>query len=262
MSIQLWATPLKGLLEKQEDKLRKLSIEYDEELYPHMLSTVAERRWLISHGLRLAAMSTLESQEVRAVIRGCLKVPGYNQKAYEELVAAMERLTVRSVLNNRTADTLTKLNEGPYHTDLPTPDDICRFLQLGRVELNRTIKSQNVTLIPNQILTKELRQDMKRWEELIRENMIRLGGHWDHLPASLAHMLYCIVVEEQYNLAYFFVKRIKCARSTPTANLLYGMFLTCLYQYVMEHYPHLDNGIYNVVDHVMRPLALKQTRKP
>ncbi|GJT12552.1 putative reverse transcriptase domain-containing protein [Tanacetum coccineum] len=30
----------------------------------------------------------------------------------------------------------------------------------------------------------------------------------------------------------------------------------------MEHYPHLDNGIYNVVDHVMRPLALKQTRKP
>ncbi|GJY41003.1 hypothetical protein Tco_0428273 [Tanacetum coccineum] len=30
----------------------------------------------------------------------------------------------------------------------------------------------------------------------------------------------------------------------------------------MEHYPHLDNGIYNAVDRVMRPLALKQTRKP
>ncbi|GKC35755.1 hypothetical protein Tco_1048139 [Tanacetum coccineum] len=30
----------------------------------------------------------------------------------------------------------------------------------------------------------------------------------------------------------------------------------------MEHYPHLNNGIYNVIDHVMRPLALKQTRKP
>ncbi|GKB84176.1 hypothetical protein Tco_0956448, partial [Tanacetum coccineum] len=53
------------LLEKQEDKLRKLSIEYDEELYPHMLSAIAERRWLISHGLRLAAMSALESQEVK-----------------------------------------------------------------------------------------------------------------------------------------------------------------------------------------------------
>ncbi|GKA15707.1 hypothetical protein Tco_0695454 [Tanacetum coccineum] len=114
---------------------------------------------------------------------------------------------------------------GLYHTDIPTLDDIRRFLQLERVELNRTIKIQNVVLTPNQILTKELRQDMKRLEELIRENVFRLGGHRDHLPASLAHMLYCIVVEEQYNLTYFFVKRIECAR-------------------------------------VMCPLALKQIRKP
>ncbi|GJY79107.1 hypothetical protein Tco_0484908 [Tanacetum coccineum] len=141
--------------------------------------------------------------------------------------------------------------EGPYHTDLPTPDDIRRFLQLNRVELNCTMKSQNVVLTPNQILAKELSQDMKRWEELIRKNVFGLGGHRDHLPASLAHMLYCIVAEEQYNIAYFFVKRIKCARATLTANLPYGMFLTRLYRHVMELYPHLDNGIYNVVDRVM-----------
>ncbi|GKC91384.1 hypothetical protein Tco_1152033 [Tanacetum coccineum] len=40
------------------------------------------------------------------------------------------------------------------------------------------------------------------------------------------------------------------------------MFLTRLFRHVMELYPHLDNGIYNVVDHVMHPLALKQTRRP
>ncbi|GKA46099.1 RNA-directed DNA polymerase, eukaryota, reverse transcriptase zinc-binding domain protein [Tanacetum coccineum] len=40
------------------------------------------------------------------------------------------------------------------------------------------------------------------------------------------------------------------------------MFLTHLYRHVMEHYPHLDNGIYHIVDRVMRPLALKQTPKP
>nr|GEY26160.1 pentatricopeptide repeat-containing protein [Tanacetum cinerariifolium] len=56
--------------------------------------------------------------------------------------------------------------------------------------------------------------------------------------------------------------RIECARSNPTANLPYGMFLTRLYRHIMKHYPHLDNGIYNVVDRVMRPLALKLTRKP
>ncbi|GJU10567.1 hypothetical protein Tco_1132963 [Tanacetum coccineum] len=103
---------------------------------------------------------------------------------------------------------------------------------------------------------------MKRWEELLHENVFGLGGHQDHLPASLAHMLYCIVAEEQYNLAYFFVKRIECARATLTANLPYGMFLTRLYRHVMELYHHLDNGIYNVVDRVMCPLALKQTRQP
>ncbi|GJS86411.1 hypothetical protein Tco_0769047 [Tanacetum coccineum] len=118
---------------------------------------------------------------------------------------------------------------------------------------------QTVTLTPNQILTKELSPDMKQWEELIRYNVFGLGGHRDHLPACLAHMLYCVVTEEQYNLAYFFVKRIKYARANPTANLPYGMFLTRVYRHIMEAYPHLDNGIYDIVDRVMRPLALKQT---
>ena len=57
---------VEGFLQRHEDKLRKLSIEYDEELYPHMVASIAERRWLISHGLRLAAMGTVESEEVRA----------------------------------------------------------------------------------------------------------------------------------------------------------------------------------------------------
>ncbi|GJY44049.1 hypothetical protein Tco_0432262 [Tanacetum coccineum] len=99
---------------------------------------------------------------------------------------------------------------GPYHTDLPTPDDIRQFLQLDRVELNRTIKSQNVTLNPNQILTKELRQDMKRWEELIREN--------------------CFGQENKIT-SYLFVKRIECARATSTANFTYGMSLTVSIQH-------------------------------
>ncbi|GJY24036.1 hypothetical protein Tco_0397694 [Tanacetum coccineum] len=125
--------------------------------------------------------------------------------------------------------------EGPYCTDLPTPDDICQLLELERV---------------------------MQWEELIIENVFGLGEHRDHLPACLAHMLYCVVAEEQYNLAYFFVKRIQCARYTLTTNILYGMFLTRLYRYVMETYPHLDNGIYDIVDRFMHPLALKQTRRP
>ncbi|GJZ83431.1 hypothetical protein Tco_0648604 [Tanacetum coccineum] len=145
--------------------------------------------------------------------------------------------------------------EGPYSTDLPTPDDIRRLLELERVMVDRTIKSQTVTLTPNQILTKELSPDMKQWEELIRENVFGLGGHRDHLPACLAHMLYCVVAEEQYNLAYFFVKRIECARANPTTNLPYGMFLTCLYRHIMEAFPHLDNDIYDIVDRVRHSVS-------
>ncbi|GKB27072.1 hypothetical protein Tco_0866473 [Tanacetum coccineum] len=96
----------------------------------------------------------------------------------------------------------------------------------------------------------------------IRENVFGLGEHRDRLPACLAHILYYVVAKKQYNLAYFFVKRIQCARATPTANLPFGMFLARLYRHVMETYPHLDNGIYNIVERVMRPLALKQTRRP
>ncbi|GJY53971.1 hypothetical protein Tco_0445635 [Tanacetum coccineum] len=152
--------------------------------------------------------------------------------------------------------------EGPYYTNLPTPEEIHQFLQFERVESNCTIKRKNVILSPNQVLTKETRQDLKRREELIHENVFGLGGHRDHLSAYLAHMLYYILTEQQYNLAYFFAKRIENAKATPKSYLPYGMFLTHLLKHVVEIYPHLDNGIYNFVDRVMRPLALKQTRKP
>lgn len=62
--LEEFGATVKSALEAQEMKLRNLSIEYDEELYPQLLSTIAERRWLIGHGLRLAALTTLESKEV------------------------------------------------------------------------------------------------------------------------------------------------------------------------------------------------------
>ncbi|GKC56803.1 hypothetical protein Tco_1084401 [Tanacetum coccineum] len=39
------------------------------------------------------------------------------------------------------------------------------------------------------------------------------------------------------------------------------MFLTRLFRHVMELYPHLDNGIYDVVERVMHLLALRQTHR-
>ncbi|GKB08006.1 hypothetical protein Tco_0836290 [Tanacetum coccineum] len=52
-----------------------------------------------------------------------------------------------------------------------TPEEIHQFLQFQRVDPHRTIKHKNVILLRNQVLTKELRQDLKRWNELIYENV-------------------------------------------------------------------------------------------
>nr|GEY92582.1 hypothetical protein [Tanacetum cinerariifolium] len=46
-------------------RLDALSIDFDEELYPHMLTAIAGRRWVIGYGLRLAAMKCDESLDMR-----------------------------------------------------------------------------------------------------------------------------------------------------------------------------------------------------
>nr|GEU82299.1 hypothetical protein [Tanacetum cinerariifolium] len=45
--------------------LDALSIDFDEELYPHMLTAIAGRRWVIGHDLRLAVIKCGESTELR-----------------------------------------------------------------------------------------------------------------------------------------------------------------------------------------------------
>nr|GEX23873.1 transposase (putative), gypsy type [Tanacetum cinerariifolium] len=50
---------------KMDARLDALSIDFDEELYPHMLTTIAGRRWMIGHGLRLAVMKCDESIKLR-----------------------------------------------------------------------------------------------------------------------------------------------------------------------------------------------------
>ncbi|GJZ15382.1 hypothetical protein Tco_0551059, partial [Tanacetum coccineum] len=50
---------------EMDSRLDALSIDFDEELYPHMLTAIAGRRWVIGHGLRLAVLKCAESLELR-----------------------------------------------------------------------------------------------------------------------------------------------------------------------------------------------------
>nr|GEY35766.1 hypothetical protein [Tanacetum cinerariifolium] len=50
---------------EMDARLDALSIDFDEELYPHMLTAIACRRWMIGRGLHLAVMKCCESIELR-----------------------------------------------------------------------------------------------------------------------------------------------------------------------------------------------------
>nr|GFB46824.1 hypothetical protein [Tanacetum cinerariifolium] len=50
---------------EMDARLDAMSIDFDEELYPHMLTAIVGRRWVIGHGLRLATMKCAESLEMR-----------------------------------------------------------------------------------------------------------------------------------------------------------------------------------------------------
>nr|GEX37185.1 hypothetical protein [Tanacetum cinerariifolium] len=50
---------------QMDARLDALSIDFDEELYPHMITVIAGRRWMIGRGLSLAVMKCGESLELR-----------------------------------------------------------------------------------------------------------------------------------------------------------------------------------------------------
>nr|GFB16537.1 hypothetical protein [Tanacetum cinerariifolium] len=50
---------------EMDARLDAMSIDFDEELYPHMLTAITGRRWVIGHGPRLATMKCAESLEMR-----------------------------------------------------------------------------------------------------------------------------------------------------------------------------------------------------
>nr|GEW83192.1 hypothetical protein [Tanacetum cinerariifolium] len=55
-------------------RLDALSIDFDEELYPHMLTAIAGRVWVIGHGLRLAMMKCAESLEIKKAFADVVSV--------------------------------------------------------------------------------------------------------------------------------------------------------------------------------------------
>ncbi|GJU11948.1 hypothetical protein Tco_1134344 [Tanacetum coccineum] len=82
---------------EMDARLDTLSVDFDEELYPHMLTAIAGCRWVIGHGLRLAVMKYAESTELRQafsknlVPRVCMGYPGMSE-GFENMAWSMGKL--------------------------------------------------------------------------------------------------------------------------------------------------------------------------
>ncbi|GJT05305.1 retrovirus-related pol polyprotein from transposon TNT 1-94 [Tanacetum coccineum] len=81
------------------------------------------------------------------------------------------------------------------------------------------------------------------------------GGHRDHVPACLCHMLYCIETSTKYNLAFFILKRMERIRNNPKVILPYGMLLTRSFNHVVSNFPELAIDHCILYDRVMHPLT-------
>ncbi|GJS51755.1 hypothetical protein Tco_0625117 [Tanacetum coccineum] len=77
-----------------------LSINFDEELYPHMLTAIAGRRWVIGHGLYLAGEAKLDLEAIEA----------YDPEADNKYIAALHDL---KDLKYPLIDQLEKLKDAP-----------------------------------------------------------------------------------------------------------------------------------------------------
>ena len=132
-------------------------------------------------------------------------------------------------------------SEGPYLTELPDIQAIKQHVSIRReVHTHQRRDGTVLNLDPNWIYVKEILPDLRSWELLLHENVISLAGNRDHVPACLAHMLFCLSNEVPYNLAYYMVKRMVDIHSRSDKVMPYGMLLTRLHRWVMAHFPHLE----------------------
>nr|GEW94364.1 copia protein [Tanacetum cinerariifolium] len=103
--------------------------------------------------------------------------------------------------------------------------------------------------------------DFEKPDHVYKLKKALYGGHRDHVPACLCHMVYCIKTSSQYNLAFFILKRMERTQNKPKELLPYGMLLTRLFNHVVSSFPELAIDRYILYDRVMYLLAPHYERK-
>nr|GEW87598.1 hypothetical protein [Tanacetum cinerariifolium] len=176
---------------EMDARLDALSIDFDEELYPHMLTAITSRMWVIGHGLRLVVMKCGESTELRQAFADVVSagiangmseglkhekakldlkaIEAYDPKAEAKYIAALNAL---KNLKYPLVDQLESLKDAPMdviiaslHLKSDTGDDALQWIR----ELRHSSSLLTIPVYP------EARDPMDHWackEEILLADAI------------------------------------------------------------------------------------------
>ncbi|GKE60796.1 hypothetical protein Tco_1511163, partial [Tanacetum coccineum] len=120
------------------------------------------------------------------------------------------------------------------------------------------IKGIEPILDPFQMIVFELKIEFKKWEIILSENVVSLTGNKDHPNAYLCYMLYCLAIENPFNLAYYIANRMVSVTKSADMTLPYRMLLIRLFEHVCANHLYTFSNELYLMDHVMIPLSEKR----
>ncbi|GJU74339.1 hypothetical protein Tco_1265744 [Tanacetum coccineum] len=125
-------------------------------------------------------------------------------------------------------------SKGCYQTTPPTPSVVKTLIQVPRqVQVTRVSNKKTINVDDNEILNHEIQHHMSPLVEIIRKNVLCLGGHRDHVSA------------------FFILKRMESIQNISMAILPYGMLLTRLFTHVVSIFLELSKDCYILCNHDM-----------
>ncbi|GJT59022.1 hypothetical protein Tco_1002555 [Tanacetum coccineum] len=98
----------------------KMGLHLDERFYPHLLTTIAGRRWLLTHGIKLAIAKCLHSPEYLSTLRAAISRA--IEKGMQDGLAAGITHAGKTLMNilhleEPVAERLLGLNDSQPHVD-------------------------------------------------------------------------------------------------------------------------------------------------
>ncbi|GJW07656.1 hypothetical protein Tco_1570079 [Tanacetum coccineum] len=152
---------------KMDARLDALSVDFDEELYPHMLIAIAGRRWVIRHGLRLAVMKCAESTELSQV---------FSDVVSTEIAKGMSKGLKHGVEHEKAKLDLEAIEA--YDPEADTKYVVALYalkdLKYPIVDQMEKLKDASIDVVMALYLESDSREDAPRWIRELRPSSSQL----------------------------------------------------------------------------------------